>query len=265
FARAGQVLGDNRFTASARAAADFIKDNLYDKNSGILLRRYRDGGAAIDGYVDDYAFLIHGLLDLYETTFDVETLTWAVALQQMQNKLFWDDTNGGYFNTSGTDDSVLLRMKDDYDGAEPSPNSVAAMNLIRLAQMTASADFASLAEKHMTAFRERLQQVPHAMPRLMMALECLLTKPKQIVIAGDPKSADTQAMVRAIHQHFVPNKILLLCDGETGQATLAAYSDFLGRVTRLDGRATAYVCENFVCQLPTTDPEKLLSLMGVSD
>jgi len=265
FARAYQVLGDAEYLAAAERAAAFIRANLYDEDAGKLIRRYRDGHAAIDGYVDDYAYFIQALLDLYEASFDVDHLTWAVALQEKQDALFWDDSGGGYFNTSGTDASILVRIKDDYDGAEPSANSVSLMNLFRLARMTDNKALDERAHQQLTAFSGRMSRAPHGMPQMLVAFDFHLDVPRQIIIAGKPGAADTVAMLRALHSRYIPNKVILLADGAGGQQTLAGYSEFIGSVKMMGGKATAYVCENFVCQLPTTDPETMLEQLGAAD
>jgi len=253
FARAYQALGNEEYLAAANAAATFLHKKLYDPQRGTLLRRYRDGHAAVEGYADDYAFLIHGLLDLYEAAFDVAQLTWAIALQDKQNDLFWDADDGGYFSTAGKDDTILLRMKEIYDGAEPAPNSVALLNLSRLAQMTDNAEYRAKADKTLAAFRRTLTTAPHAMPRMMSAFDYHRGKPSQLVIAGQPGAADTEALLKAVHERFIPNKIVLLADGGKGQAELARRLPFLRDLQPLDGTATAYVCENYACKLPVTD------------
>ncbi len=262
FARAHQVLDEHNYLESARAAAGFIRTRLYDGQRGLLLRRYRDGEAAIDGYLDDYAFLIRGLLDLYEASFDAEYLTWAIALQNKQNDLFWDPSGGGYFDTTGQDEAVLLRMKNDYDGAEPSPNSISVLNLLRLAQMTDHSQYRTKADKTLAAFAAHLTRAPHAMPQMMAAFDYHLDQPKQIIIAGDPAAEDTQRLLREVHARFIPNKIVLLADGADNQQALARHFGFVASIQRLDGKATAYVCENNVCKLPTTDPAQLAEQLG---
>ncbi len=257
FARAHQVLEDPEYLEADRTAADFIRSRLYDEPRGVLLRRFRGGDAAIDAYLDDYAAMIRGLLDLYEASFDVEYLTWAIALQDKQDELFWDNSAGGYFSTTGEDETVLLRIKDDYDGAEPAPNSIAALNLLRLAQMTDIPHCRERADKTLAAFARQLTRAPHAMPQMMAAFDYHLDKPKQIIIAGDPDSQDTQDLLRQVHARFIPNKILMLADGADGQQTLARHFEFIASLDRIDGRATAYVCENNVCKLPTTAPTQL--------
>jgi uncharacterized protein YyaL (SSP411 family) len=261
FARAYQVLDQPKYLAAAEKAAAFIKAELYDKKTGKLIRRYRAGEATIDGFADDYAFLIQGLLDLYEASFDINDLAWAFDLQKKQNELFWDSTGKGFFSTTGNDPSVLLRMKEDYDGAEPSPNSVAALNLLRLSQMLDEKTFREMAEQTLAAFGGRLQQAPSAMPQMMVALDFSLAKPKQIVIAGKPDAADTRAMLRAVHENFIPDKILLLADSGNGQAFLGKHLEFIQDVKMEGGKATAYVCENYVCHAPTPDLSKLAGLL----
>jgi uncharacterized protein len=253
FAHAYPVLGQKEDLASARAAADFIRRQLYDVKSGVLRRRYRNGETGIEGYLDDYAFVIQGLLDLYEACFDVEYLAWAFALQKKQDVLFWDADAGGYFSTAGKDETILLRMKESYDGAEPAPNSVALLNLSRLAQMTDNAEYREKADQTLAAFHRTLTTAPHAMPRMMAASDYHRGKPRQIVIAGQPDAADTEALLKAVHARFIPNKIVLLADGGKGQAELARRLPFLRDLQPLDGKATAYVCEHYACKLPVTD------------
>jgi len=262
YARAYQVLDDPQYLAAAKKSAQFVKAKLYDARTGKLIRRYRAGEAAIDGFADDYAFFIQGLLDLYEASFDINDLAWASDLQKKQNELFWDKDHAGYFSTSGQDPSVLLRLKEDYDGAEPSPNSVAVMNLLRLSQMLDEKPFREMAENTLSAFGQRLQQSPGELPQMLVALDFSLAQPKQIVIAGKPDAADTQAMRHAVYGQFVPDKIVLLADGEEGQAFLAKHLQFIQGVQAMDGNATAFVCKNDACQLPTTNVDAIVKLLA---
>jgi uncharacterized protein len=176
--------------------------------------------------------------------------------------LFWDEKDGGYFTTTGKDANILLRSKEDYDGAEPSPNSVAARNLLRLAQMLEQADWRGRAEKTLRAFSALLEQSPSAMPQMLVALDWLRTKPKQIVIAGKPDAPDARALLLEVNRHFIPDKIVLLADGDIGQKFFSDHIEFMRSVVPIGGQATAYVCENFVCQLPTTQPAVLARLLS---
>ena len=257
FARASQVLGDTAYLNSARRARSFLKDRLYDPATGKLFHRFRSGEAAIEGFAGDYAFLIQGLLDLYETSFDIADLQWAIALQTRQNQWFEDKTRGGFFTATGTDASLLLRMKEDYDRAEPSANSIAVLNLLRLSQMTDNPALRQTADAALNAFAGPLRQEPNSMPQMLVALAFSLSKPRQIVIAGRRDAQDTQKLLQVVHETFLPNKILLLADGAEGQQVLGRYLEFLHGLQPLGGKATALVCQNYTCQLPTTDPQAL--------
>jgi uncharacterized protein YyaL (SSP411 family) len=184
-----------------------------------------------------------------------------MQLQSKQDELFWDSRHGGYYSTGGGDSSILVQMRDDYDGAEPSPNSIAAMNLLRLAQMTDQEGWREKAEKVFAVFARRLQSNPEAMPQLAAALDFRLSKPKQVIIAGDPGAADTRALLRLVHERFIPDKILLVADGAQGQKQLAQWLPFIKGMTRKQGRATAYICENYACKLPTPDPVEVARLL----
>jgi uncharacterized protein YyaL (SSP411 family) len=253
FARAAQVFDERRYLDAARASATFVETRMYDATAKTLKRRYRQGEAEIDALVEDYVFLTQGLLDLYEASFEVKWLAWAVSLQDQQDQLFWDSKNGAYFSTRAGASNILVRMKDDYDGAEPSPNSVAALNLLRLWQMTDRREWQDKATKTFAAQSRQLTQPGLLVPQLASALDFSFAKHKQIVIAGEPGAADTRAMLKLVHDRFIPNKILLLVDGGPSQAALAKWLPFVANMDRREGKATAYICENYACNLPTAD------------
>src|SRR5262249_34368654 len=161
-----------------------------DSSGKILYRSYREGRSNIQGFADDYAFVIQGLLDLYEASFDVEWLKLAVELQQTQDRLFFDEKNGGYFSSSGRDEAVVIRMKDDNDGAEPAVSSIATLNLLRLSQMYDDPKKAERAKKTIDAFAGILSQFPSGMPQMLVAVENSLGKPRQVVIAGKRDSSE---------------------------------------------------------------------------
>ena len=263
-AKASQALDEPKYLAAANRAKSFLQAHAYQPSAGKLKRRYRAGSADIDGYLDDYTFLTQGLLDLYEASFDLRLLSWAVQLQQAQDRLFWDEKQGAYFTTSGQDRSILLRTREAYDSVEPSPNSVAAMNLLRLWQLTDKQEYKDKADRTLAAFGPGLEQRPEAMPYMMSALDFSLAKHRQIVIAGVPGAADTRALLRLVWQRYIPNRVLLLADGAEGQKQLAQWLPLLATVTRKQGRATAYICENYVCNLPTADPPTVARLLDGS-
>jgi uncharacterized protein len=260
-AKAGAVLGDRRYSDAARVAADFIVDGMYDLATGVLLRRYRQGEAAIPGFLDDYAFFIQALLDLYETEFELRDLKLAIRLAEKQSELFEDPQHGGFYSTAAGDPTLVMRIKEDYDGAEPSGNSIAALNLLRLAQMTDRRDFRDSAGRALAAFASRIMQIPVAVPQMLVAYEFNLTKPKQIILVGEPNAAETRALLAALHARFLPNRIVLLVNGEDARSFLAGYLPSVENMAAIGGKPTAYVCENYACQLPVTDGEQFRQLL----
>lgn len=261
FARAHQVLGDAKYLEAADRAAQFILTKLYDENKNELLRRYRDGEARYDGHLEDFAFLIQGLIDLYESSFEIRWLTTAIELTERQNRLFYDKENGGFFDVSDKDRSLLIRTKESYDGAEPTGNSIAILNLLRLSQMVDNQEWCALAEKSLAYFGGHMFNMPQALAQFLVGLDFSLSKPKQIIIAGKAGDAHVKTLISEIHRRFIPNKVVLLADGEKGQKTLAAFVPFIDSVQMIDGRATAYICEDYACQLPTSDPQMVGKLL----
>jgi len=262
YARAAQVLDEPRYLEIATRAAKFLRANLYDEKSKLLFRNYRDGRSAVEGFADDYAFVVQGLLDLYEASFDVEWLKFATQLQETQDRLFLDAKNGGYFTTSGKDASVLLRMKDDNDSAEPAASSVAALNLLRLAQIRGEREMEDRARKTIDAFGPTLSHFASAMPQMLVALDFSLSKPRQIVIAGKKDVPSTQALVTEVRRHFLPKAVLLLADGAEGQEYLGERNEAIRGMSMLNGKSAAYVCENFTCKTPVTESNQLADLLN---
>jgi len=272
YARGAQVLDEPRYLENATRAAKFLRANLYDDKSKLLFRNYRESRSDVEGFADDYAFVLQGLLDLYEASFDVEWVKFAIELQGMQDDLFYDEKNGGYFSTSGKDKSVVLRMKDDNDSAEPAASSIAALNLLRLAQFRDDKKLDERARKTIGAFAPTLSHFASAMPQMLVALEYSLAKPRQIVIAGkiDPlkdgfavaNNNTTKTLLAELHRHFLPNKILMLADGAEGQKFFAEKNEAIGAMTPIDSKPAAYVCENFICKAPVTNPKALRDLLS---
>jgi uncharacterized protein YyaL (SSP411 family) len=252
-ARGGLVLQEPRYSQAAVKAATFIRAKLDDSRSHELRRVYRVGPSNVTGFLDDYAFYVQSLLDLYESTLEVQWLKLALDLQAAQDRLFGDAKAGGYFTTRDGDASLLMRMKDDADNVEPSGNSVAASNLLRLAQMTDDKALADRAAKTIQLYAATLQRSPASMPRMLSAIDFHLEKPKQIVIAGDQNAPDVRAMLVTINKHFLPSRIVLAADGGEGQKFLTQRLPFLRDMKPLSGQATAFVCQNYACQRPTND------------
>jgi len=237
-----------------------VAGRMYDSKSGILLRRYRDGEAAIAGFLDDYAFFTQALLDLYEAQFDIRDLEMALKLTRKMQELFEDKEHGGFYSTAGGTD-LVLRLKEDYDGAEPSGNAVAILNLLRLAQMTDGAAFRESGEKALRAFAPQIAASPMATPQMLVAFSFSLAKPKQVILVGDPAAEDTRALLDALDARFLPEKIVLVVKDEAARKKLAGWLPVVETMTRHGGKATAYVCENYACKLPTADPAKFADLL----
>jgi uncharacterized protein len=254
-ARAARVLPEgDRYLAAAQGAAAFIESRMFD---GVkLLRRYRAGQAAIDGYAEDYAYLIFGLLELFQADGDPRWLRWAIALQRQQDELFWDSADGGWFSTTGRDPSVLLRLKEDYDGAEPSASSVAVINLLALSHLTADGGMAEKIEKTFGAFAERLAQLGRAVPMMLAGLSTYHAGVPQVVIAGAPDRDDTRALLEVVRSKYWPNAVLVRLDPQRQDST-AAVLPWVAAMGMREGRATAYVCREFACQAPATDAATL--------
>jgi uncharacterized protein YyaL (SSP411 family) len=261
YARAAQVLDEPRYLESATRAAAFIRTHLWDESKKTLYRSYRDGRSDVEGFADDYAFVIQGLLDLYGASFNIEWLKFAVELQKTQDRLFFDEKNGGYFSTSGKDTSVVLRMKDDNDSAEPAASSISALNLLRLAQIRGEKQWQERAEKTISAFHTTLSRFPSAMPQMLAALDFSSSKPRQIVIAGKKDAPETKALLAEVHRHFLPKTIILLADNADGQNYLGEKIEAVRAMSMVDGKPAAYVCENFTCKAPVTDSKALSELL----
>ncbi|CAO2167655.1 unnamed protein product [Urochloa humidicola] len=255
----------------AEEAANFIKEKLYDASSKRLHHSYRNGPSKAPGFLDDYAFLINGLLDLYEFGGNIEWLLWAVQLQVTQDELFLDKQGGGYFNTPGEDPSVLLRVKEDYDGAEPSGNSVAAINLIRLSSIfdaTKSTGYKRNVEHLLAVFETRLRQLSIALPLMCCTADMLsVLSRKQVVLVGQKGSVEFQDMVAAAFSSYDPNRTVIQIDPKNAEemefwdsnnASIAQ----MARSSPLGKQAVAHVCQNFKCSPPVTSPEALRELLN---
>jgi hypothetical protein len=257
FARAGAAFENHTYLEEARKAASFVRSHVTDPTSGELRRSWREGKVLETAFAEDYAFLIQGLLDLYEAVCEsllsIQWLQWAVELQAVMDRLFWDDEHGGYFGSPAGDPHLLLRLKEDYDGAEPSANSVAALNLLRLSRMLDDAEAGRKAEQIFTLSGRILEEMPAAVPQLLVALRYSLSPGRQIVVAGTPGALDTQALVSAARKGFHPDQVVLVADGGEAQAWLSERVPSLAGMKPVDGKAALYRCQNFTCTAPVTE------------
>jgi uncharacterized protein len=260
-AKASQVFDEPKYLEAAQRTMTFLRSRAYQPASGTLAHAYRNGIMRGGDYLDDYAFLIQGLLDLYEANFDPKLLSWALQLQSAQCRWFWDDSGGGFFTTRSSDHSILFRTREPYDGVEPSPSSVAAMNLLRIWQITDGQSWKQKADKTVRTFSAILEKQPEAVPFMAGAFDYSLAKHKQVVIVGRPGTGDTRKLLRLVWERYMPNRILMLADGGQDQQELAKFLPVVSSMRMKDGKATAYVCENYVCNLPTPDPNAVARLL----
>lgn len=261
FARGAQVFGEDIYAHTARRAAEFLLRTMRS-SEGKLLHRFRDGQAGLPAHVDDYAFFIGGLLDLYETLFDVSYLRSALDLNQEFVERFWDDNFGGFYFTAVDGEKLLIRKKEIYDGATPSGNSIAALNLIRLGRMTADPKLEPMVQRLTTAFSGNVRQFPSIYTQLLCAIDFLVGPSHEVVISGDLETEDTSVMVRALRNQFVPNKVVVFRPAGETDSEILLIAPYTRNQLAVDGKTTAYVCVNYECSLPTTSLEEMLELLN---
>lgn len=254
-AKGAQILAESSYAEAAEQAVIFIHDTLYQKKR--LMARYRDGDAAHLGYLDDYAFLIWGLLELYIATGKLQHLEFALTLQEEQENLFLDTESGGYFLTGSDAEELLIRPKEIYDGAIPSGNSISALNLLRLARLTGDAKWEKRAEEQILAFRSTLSDHPIGYTAFLQALQFSLNPSKEIVLAGDLHHPNLPLMKTIFFSTFRPYTTLLYQEGTVGRL-LPWVKDYPVE----SDKVTAYVCENFSCHKPVHTPSEFSSLLG---
>jgi uncharacterized protein YyaL (SSP411 family) len=246
----------SRHLRGATRAASFIQRALWDPVRQVLRRRYRAGQAAIDAFAEDYAYLTWGLLELFQASGDAAWLEWALTLQERQDALFLDE-RGGWFSTAGHDPHLLVRAKEEYDGAEPAATSVSALNTLALWHLTGDGRWRERARGAIASFGGRLRTQGRGVPLMAAALATSLTPGEQIVVVGPRDREDTQRLWRRAQRRFRPFTVMVPVEPGAAQDRLAARLPWLGQMRMVDGRATAYVCRDFVCAAPATDPEAL--------
>jgi len=261
FAKAGYIFNEPKYIQAAKKAVDFILNQM--KNSeGRLLHRYRKGGADILGFLDDYAFLIWGLINLYEASFETLYLEKAIMLTEKQLKIFWDSSIGAFFFTGEDAESLLTRQKETYDGAVPSGNSVAMLNLLRLAQLTGNDNYEKKADHLGRVFAESVRANPVAHSLMMVAVDYAVGPTYSLVIAGDEGKEDTISMLNEVRKQFLPNKSLIFRPTEKLNPKIDNLSNYIQFFDKYEGKATAYVCINKTCKAPTNDIKKALEYLS---
>jgi len=260
-AKGAQAFDEPQYAEVACRTADFILGNMRKAN-GRLWHRHRGEWTGVDANLDDYAFLVWGLIELYETVFNTEYLKIALELTSDMVKHFWDKDGGGLYLTPDDGENLLVRKKEIYDGAIPSGNSVAMLNLLRLGHMTATPDLEEKAARIGDAFSGSVKQSPSAHTQLMVALNFGIGPCYEVVIAGKKQAEDTRAMIKALRTRFLPNKVMLLNPDGRESPEIAKIAEFTKNQSSIEGKATAYVCLNYSCKSPTTDINKMLELLN---
>jgi uncharacterized protein YyaL (SSP411 family) len=263
-AKGAAAFDEPAYAKAAKKAADFVIGRMKD-GRGRLLHRYCDGESAITAHLDDYAFFIWGLMEIYEATFEVHYLKEALALNRLLLKHFWDNRSGGFFLTSEDAETLLVRPKEVYDGAIPSGNGVAMLNLARLGRMTADPSLEEKAVELGLAFAEEVRRFPSAHTQLLMAVDFLAGPAYEIVLSGDPGSEEMLGMQRALRTAFLPRKVVLCRPLGKDAGDIDSIAGFTEGLSPLGGRVTAYVCREHQCQLPVTEMDEMLRLVGAEN
>jgi uncharacterized protein YyaL (SSP411 family) len=258
-AKGAQVFNLTRLSEAAENAVSFILEKL-QRVDGRLFHRYREGEATVDGNLDDYTFLVWGLIELYEATFDTKYLEEALRLQDDMLEHFWDRENGGFFFKADDSERLLIRHKDFRDGAIPSGNSVAFLNLIRLSRMTGKTQYEEKAATLAKALSSQEECAPSHNTMFLAALDFLIGPTFEIAIVGSPNSEKTKNMLHAIRKRFIPNKVVLL--KKTEQKNLESLAGFTKDMKTIDNKTTVYICRNFVCHKPMTEIEEVLKVIA---
>ncbi len=257
-AKAASAFADPGYAQVASSAADFLLTEMTD-SSGKLLHRFRDGEAGLAAHVDDYAFLVWGLIELYEATSEIRYLKQAFKLNDDFLDRFWDETVGGFYFTASDSEETLLRKKELYDGATPSGNSVAALNLLRLSRMSGNMDLELKSNRLLKAFSGMVNKFPSGYTQFLMAVDFVVGPSYEIVIVGDPASDELQGFKRQLQAPFMPNKVVLFKpDDDLPTGTVADIAPYTANYKAINGKTTVFVCRNYQCELPTNDIKKVL-------
>jgi len=257
-AMAGRAFGNEQYIKEAEEALSFINEKM-NRREGGLLHRYRDGEAAIQAHADDYAFLIFGLLELYESTFHIPHLQQAIDLNRLFIKQFWDEESGGFWFTSDEAEVLLGRKKEIYDGALPSGNSIAALNLVKLGRITANTDWEEKADRIFRLFSEQVQQAPSGFSQLLQAFYFAISNSYEIVLAAEKRDETLQEMISRLNQEFIPNKVVIL--NEPDDNLISNLAPYTSEQTLKDGITTVYVCQDYSCKQPVHSSDEMMKLL----
>ncbi|MDO8142013.1 MAG: thioredoxin domain-containing protein [Candidatus Brocadiales bacterium] len=257
-AKGAQALNEPKYAQAAMRAADFVLNTLRRKD-GSLLKRYRQGEAAIPGHLDDYTYFVWGLIDLYEATFEVKYLKTALELNKLMIDDFWDEKGSDFFFSGKRNEQLIAQTKEIYDGATPSGNSVAFLNNLRLSRMTGNPDLANISGQLMRTFAETVNNYPSGYAQFLCALDFALGTTREIVIAGESGSDDTKQILMEIRKRFLPGKVIILHPEK--DKSIEGIIGFVKEQKAMDGKATAYICENYACKAPTNDMNQIKKIL----
>jgi len=255
-----RALQNAQYLEAAKRGADFVLRYLKTRK-GRLLHRYRDGEAAVEAHLDDYAFLVWGLIELYEVSFDAIYLNEALSLTEIMLQRYWDPLKGGFFFTSDDGEQLIVRRKEIYDGALPSGNSIALANLLRLSHLTGRADLEQKASELITAFSGQVAQSPMAYTQFLCGVDFALGPTKELLIIGEEQAMDTKDMIRAA-SGFHPRMVIIVRPSGRGRTAIDSVAEFSKRYEAIGGKATAYLCEGLACQRPITEPHELSKMLA---
>jgi uncharacterized protein YyaL (SSP411 family) len=256
----GAVLDEEKYIKAAGRSAEFILNTLYQ--NGRLMRYYRDGQVVEKAFLDDYAFIAMALLDLYKATFDTKWLTKAKSLTDRMIELFADRDGGGFFLTGKDSEKLIARTKPSSDSVIPSGNSVAALILLKLGRLTMDQRFTKLGGIVLETFSQQLERSPAYSSAMLTALDFQLGPTQEIIIAGNADESDVKQMLKLIHGTFLPNAIVLLHEPDRADSALYDIVPFIKNQVAIEGKATAYVCENYVCKEPVINIAELKKLVA---
>lgn len=260
-AKAGRALGNSNFIEEAKRCWVFISENML-AGDGNLKHRFRNGNVAIDAHADDYAFLVWGLTELYETTFETEILNHALSLQKYFNEHFYDTENGGYFFTSEKQEKLLGRKKQIHDGALPSSNSVALLNLLRLGRIAGNTEWEKMVDQAHNLFADNIRKAPTGFGFSLISVDFTKNNSREIIICGKDQDLNTQKMLEQLSRHFLPNSVIILKNPEDQE--IERIAPYLSNYEMKKNKATAYVCENYSCRQPVTSARKIIGLLEKS-
>jgi len=259
-ARASIIFQEPSYLKAAKKSSEFVLNKI--SKDGKLLKRFRNNKAAINAHLDDYAFISWGLLEIYEASFETEYLSKCLDLMNIMVDDYWDDKNGGFFLGSDQSEKLIVRTKTAYDGAIPSGNSVAVMNMLKLSRITGDVKWADLAEKTIRAFSDDIHRAPTGYTLMLSAFLFDTNKSKEIVIVGNGEDDKTIEFINAIRSEYAPHKVLLLKDTSLNNNQLEQLANWTSTQYSIDEKPTAYICKNFACNQPTNDLQTALTLLN---